>query len=127
MDPDLLAEYARGFQTPSYDASLDIELQIGDNRIKRAFGLNAEGGTHSRQNDLQPPVEELSWDAYVSQRQLTLLDIHTWNNEGKRVQLVLLKDSYNDGEHYCEEKDVEVDGKTIHVAVDFTFHVIEKK
>ena len=80
-----------------------------------------------KQEGMKTPVGEISWDTYVTGKKLILLDIHTWNEEGKRVQLVLLKGPYEDGQGEREEKEVDVNGVKVPVSVDFTFHVTEKE
>ena len=126
MDPDLMADYARG-DTPEPDYKPSISFSIEGDGFKfsrKNCGLNAEKGTNYYEK-LDDPFKEIVWDTWVKNRILSF-SVHIYSKEGERKDIAHFQ-NVKKGEKRSEEVDVVFGEKTYHFVVSLKFTVIEKE
>ena len=125
MDPDLLAEYARGGD-PEYDykPSYDLDIVGGGVDIHlQGKGLNPEGDYNNRYDDAV--IGTYYINCFMSERKAHF-SVHIDPDDGERVYLFQGK-HLEAGVPHEAEADAVIAGKTIHLKTRFYLHIDPSK
>ena len=128
MDPDLMADYARGPAEPDHIPFIDLSIEGEglDFRLKNQL-INADGGTHFRfdKEEEGAAIDRLAVDTAEFNSVLVSCSAHTWNAEGNHVDIFVARD-LKEGESFEKDVEVELDGRVLRFKVALRFTIRQK-